>query len=98
MAHAKFIILRQKHGIIGFTKALAKEEGLSNIRVNVIAPGFIKTDMTRCFSEEEIEGVKREIPLERIGKTEDVANLAYMLTQNEYITGQVIQVDGGWIN
>ena len=83
-----------KAGMIGFSKALAKEMALSNIRVNAIAPGCIDTDMTSYLTEEEREEIKNEIPLKRIGTPKDVANCAYMLTQNEYITGQVITVDG----
>lgn len=83
-----------KAGIIGFTKALAKEMGLSNIRVNAIAPGCIDTDMTNHLDKDEKESLKEEIPLKRIGIPEDIANCVYMLTQNEYITGQVITVDG----
>ena len=87
-----------KAGMIGFTKALAKEMGLSNITVNAIAPGAINTDMNNNLSNEDIKELEKEIPLKRIGEAEDVANLAYMLVENEYITGQVIKVDGGWIN
>lgn len=65
--------------------------------MNAIAPGCIDTDMNSNLSEEEIKELEKEIPLNKIGSPEDVANLAYMLTQNEYITGQVITVDGGWI-
>ena len=94
----KYIIQLQKLGITGFTKALAKELGPSNIRVNAIAPGCIDTDMNSELLEDEIEELRKEIPLGRIGTPKDVANLAYMLIQNEYITGQEIIVDGGWIN
>lgn len=76
---------------------MQKKSGPSNIRVNAIAPGCIDTDMNSNLSGEEIKELEKEIPLNRIGTPEDVANLAYMLTQNEYITGQVITVDGGWI-
>lgn len=86
-----------KAGIIGFTKALAKEMGLSNIRVNAIAPGCIETDMIASITKEEKEELEKEIPLGRTGTPEDVANCVYMLIQNEYITGQVITIDGGWI-
>ena len=86
-----------KAGVIGMTKALAKELGPSNIRVNAIAPGDIDTDMNNIFTEEEKEEIKKEIPLNRLGSPKDVANCIYMLVQNEYITGQVIKVDGGWI-
>lgn len=76
---------------------MQKKYGPSNIRVNAIAPGCIDTEMNNNLSEEEKIELEREIPLNKIGTPEDVANLAYMLTQNEYITGQVITVDGGWI-
>lgn len=93
----KYIILLQKLGIIGFTKSLAKELGPSNIRVNAIAPGCIDTDMNSEFSKEDLLNLEKEISLKRIGLPEDVANVVYMLVQNEYITGQVMTVDGGWI-
>ena len=88
-----------KAAIIGMTKALAKELGLSNIRVNAVAPGAIQTDMLVGFSEEEIENMKEEIPLNRIGKPEDVANVVYFLASDEsnYITGQVISPNGGMV-
>ena len=86
-----------KAGIIGMTKALAKELGPSNIRVNAIAPGLIMTDMNKELSEEEIKDVEAEIPLMKIGMPEDIADCVYMLIKNEYITGEVIKIDGGWI-
>lgn len=86
-----------KAGIIGMTKALAKELGLSNIRVNAIAPGLIMTDMNKELSKEEIKDVEAEIPLMKIGMPEDIADCVYMLIKNEYITGEVIKIDGGWI-
>ena len=88
-----------KAGIIGFTKSLALELGSRNIRVNVIAPGFIETEMTDNLSENIIENWKNNIPLKRIGKPEDVANACIFLASDmsEYITGQVIQVDGGML-
>ena len=87
-----------KAGIIGMTKALAKEIGPSNIRVNVIAPGAIDTEMNKNLSKEDIEELEKEIPLKRMGIPEDIANSVYMLISNEYITGEVIKVDGGWID
>lgn len=87
-----------KAGIIGMTKALAKEMGPSNIRVNAIAPGFIDTEMNKNLSKEDIEELEKEIPLKRIGTPKDVANSVYMLISNEYITGEVIKIDGGWID
>ena len=87
-----------KAGIIGITKSLAKEVGPSNIRVNAIAPGFIDTEMNNNLTDKEIEEIKKEIPIKRIGSPNDVANCVSMIIKNEYITGQVITVDGGWIN
>ena len=85
-----------KAGIDGMTKALAKELGPSHIRVNSIAPGAIDTDMNKSVTEEEWEEVKREIPLDSIGKAKDVAKCAKWLIEDEYTTGQVISVNGGW--
>lgn len=87
-----------KAGIIGFTKALAKELGSRKITVNAVAPGFIKTDMTTPIIEKETEEkIIERIPLKRIGLPEDVANLVAFLASDEasYITGQVIAIDGG---
>ena len=88
-----------KAAIIGFTKALAKEVGPSNITVNAIAPGIVMTDMVSNLSVEEFEQIRAEIPLGKIGSTEDIANAAYYLASDEsnYITGQIISPNGGWI-
>jgi 3-oxoacyl-[acyl-carrier protein] reductase len=88
-----------KSAIIGMTKALAKEVGPSNINVNCIAPGIVMTDMVSDYSMEEFEAITDQIPLGRIGSTEDVANLALFLASDEanYITGQVISPNGGWV-
>lgn len=86
-----------KAGIDGLTKALAKELGPSNIRVNSIAPGIIDTDMCKDFSEEEINQIKEEIPLEKIGKVEDISKCVNWLINEEYTTGQVISINGGWV-
>ena len=85
-----------KSGLIGFTKALAKELGPSNIRVNAIAPGIINTNMNKEYSKEEIEDVKSQIPLEKIGNTIDIAKCIEWLIKDEYTTGQVISINGGW--
>lgn len=85
-----------KAGIIGLTKSLAKELGPSNIRVNAIAPGIIDTGMNARFSEDEINSIKEEIPLEKIGKTADVTKCVQWLIDDEYTTGQVISINGGW--
>lgn len=88
-----------KAAIIGFTKALAKEVGPSNIRVNCIAPGIVMTDMVSDYTVEEFDDIRSQIPLERIGSTEDISNLAYFLASDEadYITGQIISPNGGWV-
>lgn len=88
-----------KAGIIGMSKALAKELGPSNIRVNVIAPGWINTDMTKDYTDEEKEMFISEIPLGRLGEGNDIAGLCYFLASDEsgYITGQVISPNGGYL-
>lgn len=86
-----------KAGINGMTKALAKELGPSNIRVNAIAPGIIDTDMNHDMKKEEIEIIKNETPLERIGKPEDIAKCVKWLVEDTFTTGQIISVNGGWI-
>lgn len=86
-----------KAGIIGFTKSMAKELGSRGIRVNAVAPGFIDTEMTQVLSEELKEQMINGIPLNQLGNTEDVANAVVFLasSNSDYITGQVISVDGG---
>ena len=88
-----------KAGIIGMSKALAKELGPSNIRVNVIAPGWINTVMTKDYTDEEKEMFISEIPLGRLGEGNDIAGLCYFLASDEssYITGQVISPNGGYL-
>ena len=88
-----------KAGIIGFTKSVAKELSSRNIRANAVAPGFIETDMTSVLSDEVKENIYNQIPLKRMGTAKEVANLIYFLGSNEsaYITGQVINVDGGMV-
>lgn len=88
-----------KAGIIGFTKSMALELGSRNIRCNVIAPGFIETEMTGQLDEKTIEGWRNAIPLKRGGTPEDIANACIFLASDlsTYITGQVIQVDGGML-
>ena len=85
-----------KAGIDGLTKSLAKEFAYSNIRVNSIAPGLIDTEMNSDLSEDDIKGVEEEIPLKRMGKPEEIVGTVKMLIENEYITGQVIEINGGW--
>jgi len=86
-----------KAGVIGLTKSVAKELARKNITCNVIAPGFIETEMTSILDEKQISNIKNEIPLKRLGSPEDVANLILFLASDNanYITGQVISVDGG---
>jgi 3-oxoacyl-[acyl-carrier protein] reductase len=86
-----------KAGIIGFSKSLARELAARNICVNVIAPGFINTDMTEALPEQIKEKLKDSIPAKRIGKPEEIAEtVAFLCAQNSaYITGQIISVDGG---
>lgn len=86
-----------KAGMIAMAKSVAQEMGPKGIRVNVLAPGFIETDMTSALSDEIREEWKKKIPLRRAGQTEDIANAALHLASNlsSYVTGQVIQVDGG---
>ena len=88
-----------KAGIIGFTKSLAKEMASRNILVNAIAPGFIETNMTDVLKEEQKQAISQNIPLKRMGTTEDIANVVKFLASEDssYITGQVINVDGGMI-
>ena len=86
-----------KGGVNSFTKALARELAPSNIQVNAIACGVIDTDMNRCFSEEELTALKDEIPADRMGQPEEVAQMVLSLLQApDYLTGQVISLDGGW--
>lgn len=88
-----------KAGIIGFTKSVAKELASRNIRANAVAPGFIETDMTNVLSDSVKESIYNQIPLKRMGKAKEVANLIYFLgsEQSSYITGQVINIDGGMV-
>ncbi len=88
-----------KAGIIGFTKSIAKELGSRNIRANVVAPGFIKTEMTEVLDPKVVEGWEKDIPLKRAGETEDIANACVFLASDlsGYITGQVLPVDGGML-
>ncbi len=88
-----------KAGIIGFTKSLAKELASRNILVNAVAPGFIETQMTDVLKEEVKEKIVNNIPLKRIGTTQDVADVVEFLTSSKssYITGQIINVDGGML-
>lgn len=86
-----------KAGVIGLTKALAKEVGPSNIRVNAIAPGYIETDMNKNIKEEDIATLVDEMPLGRLGKVEDITKCIKWLLEDNYTTGQVININGGWL-
>jgi 3-oxoacyl-[acyl-carrier protein] reductase len=84
-----------KAGLIGLTKTIAEEGALRGIRCNAVAPGMIESDMTAALSERVKEQILEKIPLKRLGLTDEVADTILFLTQNDYITGQTIVVDGG---
>ncbi|MCD7891353.1 MAG: 3-oxoacyl-ACP reductase FabG [Ruminococcus sp.] len=88
-----------KAGIIGFTKALAKEVGLSGVRVNCISPGFIMTEMNGRFSDDELNAIREEIPLGSFGKPKHIADAVSFLASDraEFITGQILGVNGGMV-
>ena len=88
-----------KAGMIGFTKALAKEVAPSGIRVNCVSPGFIMTEMNSRFSAEDLETIREEIPLGIFGKPRHIADSVAFLASDsaEYITGQIIAVNGGMV-
>ena len=88
-----------KAGIIGFTKSIALELGSRNIRCNAIAPGFIETEMTAKLDDKVVQGWRDGIPLKRGGSTEDIANacLFFASELSAYVTGQVMNVDGGML-
>ncbi|MGE5473781.1 MAG: elongation factor P 5-aminopentanone reductase [Ignavibacteriales bacterium] len=88
-----------KAGVIGFTKALAKELGPSNIQVNCVAPGAIKTEMLAEYSEEDIKEIKKDIPMDRFGEPDEIASLIVFLASESanYITGQIISPNGGFV-
>jgi 3-oxoacyl-[acyl-carrier protein] reductase len=85
-----------KAALIGFTKALAKELGWSGIRVNCVSPGVIDTPMNAHFSKEELDAMKEEIPMGRLGQGEDVAKAVLYLEENDYVTGIDLPVNGGF--
>lgn len=85
-----------KAGIDGITKSLAKELGPSNIRVNSIAPGCIETDMTKYLSKEDFDEIKNQTPLQKIGQPEDISKCVNWLVEDEFTTGQIISINGGW--
>lgn len=86
-----------KAGIDAMTKSLAKELGPCNIRVNSIAPGIIDTEMNNDLTKEEINEIKEEIPLEKIGNTKDIEKCVEWLIEDRYTTGQIISINGGWV-
>ena len=88
-----------KAGVIGFSKSVARELSSRNINVNVVAPGYIDTDMTKNLPDKDKEEIIKSIPMKRIGSPKEVANLVLFLSSNlsDYITGQVINVDGGML-
>ena len=86
-----------KAGIDAMTKSLAKELGPSNIRVNSIAPGIINTQMNKNLSSEELKNIIDEIPLEKIGNVQDIEKCVEWLIEDEYTTGQIISINGGWV-
>lgn len=86
-----------KAGIDAMTKSLAKELGPSGIRINSIAPGLIQTEMNEKIDTQVIEEIKRETPLEKIGKPKDIYKCVKWLIEDEFTTGQIISINGGWI-
>lgn len=85
-----------KAGVDAMTKSLSKELGPSNIRINSIAPGIIDTDMNKNLTKQDLENIKKEIPLGKIGKTEDIAKCVEWIINDNYTTGQIISINGGW--
>ena len=87
-----------KGGVIAFSKAMAKELGYNNIRVNCIAPGIIDTDMNARLSTSDVQNIIDDIPCQRIGRAEDIAKAVLWLASDEasYINGQVLSINGGW--
>ncbi|GHV30110.1 3-oxoacyl-ACP reductase [Clostridia bacterium] len=98
-ASCEVLYSASKAAVIGFSKALAKELGPSNITVNCITPGIIDTDMNNEITKETVEELKQNTPLARLGKTSDVADTVFFLASEgaNYITGQVLGVDGGFV-
>ena len=86
-----------KHAIIGLTRSLAAEFAPSGIRVNCVAPGVIETDMIQALGNETLEQLRQEMPFQRFGTPEEVAESVWHLAKAEYITGQILTVDGGFL-
>ena len=97
-ASCEVLYSASKAGVIGLCKALSKELGLSNIRVNCVAPGAIETEMNNNLSQEDKAMFASETSLGRFGKPEEVAKSIFFLAENEYVTGQNLVVDGGFLN
>lgn len=96
-ASCEAVYAASKAGMDAITKSLAKELGPSNIRINSIAPGVINTDMNSTIDEKIKEEIKKETPLERIGESIDIYRCAKWLAEDEFTTGQVISVNGGYV-
>lgn len=96
-ASCEAVYSASKAGLDGLTKSLAKELGLSNIRVNGIAPGIIDTNMNSNIDEKIKKEIEKEIPLGRIGTPEDIYKCAKWLVEDNYVTGQIISPNGGWV-
>ena len=86
-----------KHAIIGLTRSLAAEFAPSGIRVNCVAPGVIETDMIQALGDETLEQLRQEMPFRRFGTPEEVSESVWHLAKAEYITGQILTVDGGFL-
>lgn len=88
-----------KAGVIGFSKSVARELATRNVNVNVVAPGYIDTDMTKDLPQKAKDSIVESVPMKKMGQTKDVANLVLFLSSSlsDYITGQVINVDGGMV-
>lgn len=84
-----------KAGLIGFSKSVAREVAGRGVRVNVVAPGFIESDMTDAIPDKLKDAMLAQIPMKRIGKPEEVAEVVAFLAKQEYLTGQVLAIDGG---
>ena len=84
-----------KAGLIGFTKSVAREVAGRNVRVNAIAPGMIESDMTAVLSDKVKDAMLAQIPMKQFGQAEQVADVAVFLASQDYLTGQVIAIDGG---
>lgn len=98
-ASCEVVYSAAKAAVIGFTKALAKEVGPSGVRVNCVAPGAVRTDMLACYSEEDLADLAADLPLERLGSAEEIADAILYLAsaQSSYLTGQVLSPNGGLV-